>query len=259
MKIPFSVVFTKCDLQVKDKLTKTFNSLNKLFNPYKKRLLPMTEKNIASEIDVSKYIPAFFISSKTGENILLFMKFLSQIKPKEIIHEYISIDNVFNVVGVGKVVTGYCGMEVNLHDKLYLGPSYDGSFTEITVRSIHDNYHNSIKSIKDKFGGFAIKLSKKMHIYKGTILSKTVLPVFETIKARIKIICLNVSISTGYNTTFCIQSASVSAKFVFDEPIIRSDKIWHDISITFLRPIFCQVNDKFVFREKKIIGYGIVL
>ena len=55
------------------------------------------------------------------------------------------IDNVYNVVGIGLVVSGTVKHgEVRINDKLLLGPinnsKKENNFFEVTVKSIHNNF-----------------------------------------------------------------------------------------------------------------------
>ena len=113
------------------------------------------------------------VSNTTGENIDLLTEYLNSLEIyQDWVHlksqnELLTIEDVYQVNGVGVVVTGTLNSGViNKGDKLMIGP-IDGSFVEVTVKSMHDNYKNVIdKLFAGCSGCLCIKSNEKKMVLK---------------------------------------------------------------------------------------------
>ena len=161
LKLPFFIVITKMDIAPKNVIENTISDLKKLIQKYKPEhniskitnmdSFPLFKK---AHLNDRKEIPYFMISNTTGENMPLLTNYF---KSLQIYHdwdkmknnnEYFTVEDIYQVNGVGVVVSGTLNSGViNKADRLMLGP-IDGNFIDVTIKSIHDNYQNPVESLE---------------------------------------------------------------------------------------------------------------
>lgn len=297
MNVPYAVLLTKIDNMPKETLTEnikeTTRKLKKIIHG-KKIFLIKSDNECNFPFNYDAQVPVILISNTTGSNILRLMQFLSII-PQRIIDfpPFFQIDGIYNVYGHGVVVSGNSGIKISTGDKLLIGPFsrrrwkgtsrkiYDENnsikfevekcFVEVNVRSIHDNYRNSISELPaNSRGCLCIRFSAKdIHfrheISKGQILcgasqlsQNSVIKITNRILAEIKIFQgHHTTIKNGFNAFCNIGTIRTPAIFNLKEDCARSgDKIIAEL--LFSKPICPTVGTQFIFREGLSIGYGII-
>jgi hypothetical protein len=191
MNVPYAILLTKIDNMPKETLTEnikeTTRNLKKMIFG-KKIFLVKSDDECKFPFNYDAQVPVILISNTTGSNILRLMRFLSII-PQKITEfsPFFQVDGIFNVYGHGTVVSGNSGIKISNGDKLLIGPfarrhwrgkphkifekeqaikfEIDKCFIEVNVRSIHDNYRNSISELPaNSRGCLCIRFSPKdMH------------------------------------------------------------------------------------------------
>lgn len=281
LKLPFIIIITKTDIAPKNVLENTVNDLRKLTRKYKPDYnLKIVESESEfgnfkkGHLNDNKEVPVFKVSNTTGENIEMLTKYLNSL---EIYHnwkelrthnECLTIEDIYQVNGVGVVVSGTLNSGIiNKGDRLMIGP-IDGSFVEVTVKSIHDNYKNTVDMLEAGCSGcLCVKSNEKKMILKKAILRRGMNLISKThnnfttdkFVARVKILHHPTTIKKNYEPIVHCGSIRQTARIIeIDKDLLRTG----DQSIvTFqfkCRPEFIQLNKQIMFREGKTKGIGVV-
>ena len=183
-------------------------------------------------------------------------------------NEFLTIEDVYQVNGVGVVVSGTINSGI-IHkgDRLMVGP-IDGIFIEVTVKSIHDNYKNMIDTLDTGCSGcLCIKSNEKKMVLKKAILRRGMYLIskshnkFTTYKfmARVKILHHPTTIKKNYEPMIHCGSIRQTAKIIdIDKELLRTGD---QSLVTFqfkCRPEFIQLDKQIMFREGKTKGIGVV-
>ena len=280
LKLPFIIVITKMDLAPKNVLENTIADLKQLINRYKPnyKFVEMCSDNLMCLTNFNpkndNKIPMFKISSIDALNINLLKTFLYNLDIYNPWHNlskepvYFTIEDTYIVNGVGMVVTGTltAGI-VRKGDRVMVGP-YNGQFTEVMVKSIHNNFKQLVDFLYSGCSGcFCIKgLDKKGGIKKENIkrgmhiVSKNSSHfTYRTFEAKIKILHHPTTIKKNYEPLVHCGAIRQSAKIIdIDKNLLRTG----DQSIVKFefktRPEFIQLNRQIMFREGKTKGIGVV-
>jgi elongation factor 1-alpha len=277
LNIPYAILITKIDNMPRDQLSENIKEISKKIKKItdnKKLFFIKSDNDCLFPFNYDLHIPVILISNITGANILRLMKFLCHI-PKKMNEypSYFQVDGIYNVSGHGLVITGNCGIDIKIGDKLLMGPfsrknlnnkiSTLDYFTEVHVRSIHDNYRNSISNLLiNTRGCLCIKINNeyKNQIKKGQILIKSDnnIKITNKILAEISIFKgHHTTIKNGFNALCNIGTIRTPATFKIKEEYIRSGD-YTIAELTFPLPICPILDMQFIFREGLSIGYGII-
>ena len=283
LNISFVVVLTKIDTQTEEEIKRTIKVLmgkmkgKKLFVVKNDKDVEIIKSMTATK---NKWMPFFLVSCKTGFGISRLMKFMSKVDSlpdnyKKQSCQIFSIDSVFNVVGHGLVVSGHSGIDVQVGEKILIGPFTAkenkkivqlAHFCEVTIRSIHDNYKNNIDKLSTGRRGclcirFAQKdLEFKKYINPGMIVvksDKNVPSLSDKFKAYISVfVGHHTTIKDGFNAICNIGNIRASATFkLINTDVARSgDNI--DVELKFQHAICIKLGSEFIFREGVSIGSG---
>lgn len=227
-------------------------------------------------------IPVFTTSNVTGQGIELLKTYIGHL-PSRIIWNnkdaklsegkpLFVIEQTYNVPGVGLVVGGICVSGTFATDKGVIGPFSDGRWENVRIRSLQHRRKSIDRVIPGQSAGIAIKTNLTRDEFKhGLLLSTVPLHCARIIKSRVRLYnTMSVTLTNGYapmlECTFFRQVAKVIS--------VESDKSDKDTNqaITCLRagdsgrvsfrmiyrPIYVEVGMKFLIREGKIKGLGIV-
>ena len=148
-----------------------------------------------------------------------------------------------------------------------LGP-IDGSFIEVTIKSIHDNYKNVIDMLEAGCSGcLCVKSNEKKYqliksaLRRGMVLISKNHEKFTTYKfvARVKILHHSTTIKKNYEPIVHCGSIRQTARIIdIDKDLLRTGD---QSTVTFqfkYRPEFIQLNKQIMFREGKTKGIGVV-
>ena len=289
LKIPFIICITKIDLaprhvyqqlcnRLKTFLTKhTFGKIVYFISDSDKKDNE-TEHYINNMLGNPEIIPIISISNKDGNNIDNLHLILSQIPNrnkwnKETVNgSIVYIDSTFQVPGIGLVVSGMVkGQDINVKDKLFLGPS-NGNLFPVTIRSIHNSVRDNVKSANDQGQFcFAIKFTNpkmqldRRHIKKGMVLINSIETwkknIVKRFSARVKILQHSTTVKTGYAPVIHCGPIRQSAKIELiddSKPLRSGDSCL--VNFTFLyHTEFMETNMIFFFRDGNTKGVGEVI
>lgn len=288
LKIPIIIVITKIDMAPKHIYQKLCNRIKKLLNKktFGKVLYFISNSdkkddetrgyinNMAGNVDI---IPTISISNKDGTNINNLHKLLYSLPPadkwskRKINGSIVYIDSIFNVPGIGLVVSGTTkGYNIKVKDKMYIGP-INGELKEVVIRSIH----NSIRQNVDEIGQgvqacFAIKSTKTKDILERSIIKKGMVlinskdewknNIVKQFQARITILQHSTTIKTGYKPLIHCGPIRQTAKVVINDD--KKLRIGDSCIVNFIFEFnkeFLEKNMIFFFRDGNTKGVGEVI
>jgi len=176
------------------------------FDTFKINIINETIKGLKMVDGKQNYIPAIYVSNVDGYCLDVVKQSMMFVDPRDFWNNHNSdntntivkffrkklnipdlglnnehkgstfyIDSVYNVKGVGIVVTGINrGDDISINDELFMGP-INKSFIKIKVKSIHNNNREDVPTIGDHHRGcLAIKsikdVLKRNQIPKGTVI-----------------------------------------------------------------------------------------
>ena len=313
LKIPFIVVMTKVDMcpeNVYVQHKKRLRQMLKIPLFSKRSIVINTEEdfetlniNCQNENYFNTMIPIISTSCKTGQNIDNLHKML---KVLPISHKQINVVNIpqqihnvsiltyieciYNVKGVGIVVTGFLGetcTPIHVGSELYIGPfgTTQIKLCPVRVRGLHDNFRQSLRTIMPGHSFCANIRFPDIHLEKSQIKKGMVLTSDPSIiqqmsmKFKAKIKMLNFKTTVGLNYTPVIhcrtirQAARVTEIFddekapIIDdgknltpmEKIIRGDTEY-TVEFTFdSRPEYIEIGAPLFFRDGTTKGFGEII
>jgi elongation factor 1-alpha len=266
MELPVIIAITKIDRveSTKDVEKEIVDVLN---------LVGKVPKFIRSERDMefpafweSKVlVPVIKTSAKTGEGLSLLDKLLYMLpkraseldKSKKFL---MYIDKVYRVPGVGHVVSGSIKEGVvRKGDELYIGPSQEGKFDKVKASSIEIHYFSVEKAEVGEIVGVALK-GLELNPRRGMILSGGEYKPSMEFEANVVVLNHPTKISKGYEPVVHLETISET---VIVEPLDAEFLAAGDrgkVRMRFkYRPYFIREGQKFVFREGRSKGIGIVI
>ena len=172
MNIPIILVFTKIDMVPKSVIKENIDYMKsilknknfKVFNVKNDADIKMIN-NFYQTNKFKKIIPLFKLSSVTGDGVLKFKKFISNLTNIQKWTAHIDkepnflVDNSYSIKGIGIVVSGLLkdGI-IKKNDILNIGP-IKRDYYKIIIKSIHNNYREEVEQLFPGQGGcFAIKI-----------------------------------------------------------------------------------------------------
>ena len=285
LKIPIIIVITKIDIAKNHKLEKIKFNLNKLLSHKllnNKKICYIDNENI-NKINLgntlrglvsNKNIPIFEISNVTGYNINLLRNFIHNLPKIDNIlntnldnNSIFKIDDRFKIKGIGIVLSGVVEKGfISVGEKLYLGPFKDGTFKQVIIKNIHNNFRQNVDKLQKGQGGcFNIKPVFKKNVLDinyiklGQILIKKPFSI-KKFKAKVTILHHPTTIKINYQPVIHCGTVKQSAKICnMDKELIRTGD---SAIVTFeflFHPVYMQKNSKIIFREGKTKGIGKVI
>ena len=171
------------------------------------------------------------------------------------------VDRTYRVAGVGAVASGTVRSgTVEAGDDLLLGPMADGSFREVSVRSIEMHYHRVDRAEAGRIVGIALQGVDEATIERGMVLlpaDTDPTPVRE-FEAEVMVLNHPTRIDTGYEPVVHLETASEAARFDPDGgQLLPGDTGTATVRFKF-RPYLVEPGQRFVFREGQSKGVGTV-
>lgn len=276
LKVPAFFIVTKTDICPEHVLKNTLQSLGSILKKpgvRKKPYLVRSKEDVllcARNLHSDSLAPIFLTSAVTGEGLELVRMFYDllpqrhrwgerQRDPPEFI-----IDETFSVPGVGTVVAGTVKRGVITPNcSLLLGPDLgDGSFKAAAVKSIHYKRLPVGQVVAGQTAALALKKVRRSQVRKGMVLVDERLKPKATweFDADIAILTHSTTIQPRYQAVIHCEIIRQAARVVaMDRERLRSgDRAY--VRFRFLqRPEYITPGTRFVFREGRTKGIGIIL
>ena len=202
LNIPLVFLFTKTDIVPLMTTKKLMQDIKTKIQTNSRKLYHVkTENDIDLVIKNNTFIPIIITSNKTGLGLDLVRKLLVKCTPKEknLPNGFI-VEQVYNVIGYGRVLSGITNKQIKKNDVLYLGPDNTGKFHEIKVKTMHDDYRNFVEVLKPGMRGCLSIYNKTLNnIRVGSILTDEIPSnISNKFIAKVKIFHHHTTIKEGY-------------------------------------------------------------
>lgn len=285
LKIPVIVLLTKTDLAPPHVYKKSLHDLMSLLKSPGLNCLPAIIKDkddvvvLSRKMSSGKLVPIFKISSVTGDGIDLLRQFLNllpsgkfarwnQEREQFSMHSandpfLLFIDEIFDVTGVGKVVSGIVQSgKVQTGSYAFLGPS-NSEYEQVRLKSIQ----TSRIVVNEAFPGDYISTAlafkgKAPRISKGMVLTTyKPIPTVRRFEAEIFVLHHPTTMRVNYNTQIHLKTIRSQAKIVKIKGGLANLRSGDRARVVFefiYSPQFIMPGMKFVFREGRTKGVGII-
>ncbi len=267
MNIPIVICVTKTDKVGQKRVDETLKQIEELMKFLGKVPFQLNEqKDIDVVIDkLNTTVPILKTSAVTLEGYDLLDKLLLALpeREKDLDRPFIMfIDRMYNVTGVGTVVSGTIRQgRLKAGSDLLLGPDASGKFKPVKAKSIEMHYHPLSEANAGLIVGIAIRGVTETEVERGMVLcDKTVEPkAVKTFDAEILVLTHPTLIADGYEPVLNCQTVSESVKFeMIDKKYLKAGETGK-VRMTFkYQPQFVKEGDNFIFREGKAKGIGTI-
>jgi GTPase len=174
-------------------------------------------------------------------------------------------DEVFGVPGVGTVVAGtlLAGVLTESTPRLLVGPDLgDGGFKPVAIKSIHYKRVPATRVVAGQAAALALKKVKRSAVRKGMVIVSAALQP----QAHWEM-CAEIAILTHSSTIACRYQAVVHVGVVRQTAVIVAMSVdvlrsgdRARVRFRFMqRPEYVRPGDRFIFREGRTKGIGMVL
>ena len=240
----------------------------------KRPFIVRTETDVfaaAANMAADAIAPIFLVSSVDGrglDHLRLFLNLLPQrcewglreAEPVEFV-----IDEVFSVPGVGTVVAGtlLAGVLTESTPRLLVGPDPgDSGFKPVAIKSIHYKRVPATRVVAGQAAALALKKVKRSAVRKGMVIVSAALQP----QAHWEM-CAEIAILTHSSTIACRYQAVVHVGVVRQTAVIVAMSVdvlrsgdRARVRFRFMqRPEYVRPGDRFIFREGRTKGIGVVL
>ncbi|MFQ5763062.1 MAG: GTP-binding protein, partial [Candidatus Bathyarchaeia archaeon] len=274
LKLPMIFVVTKTDL-TPHRTAKTIEDIQRLAKLPKVNAVPFIVKSWEDAVLAAKVMPCgrvtpiFTTSNVTGEGLDLFRGFLNLLPQRIRWNEYVNkqflmyVDDVFNVKGVGPVVSGIVRQgAVAENEGVLLGPFIDGSFKVVRVKSIHINRTFIERAVAGNDTCLALAGVDRESVRKGmALLSVDVKPkAVRAFEAEVFILHHPTTIRPGYQSVVHAQTIRQAAEFamIHNARVLRTGDCGR-VRLEFMyNPEYVVEGQTFVFREANAKGIGVI-
>ena len=278
LKLPIIFVISKIDLCPDTVMKNTLKDLYEILSRYKcnKKIVEIQDNNIEYLYNFknNNEFPLIKVSNTTGLNINNLKKFLINMnlnKDWESLKQkscFMTIEDIFQVVGVGIVISGTVNSGIIKKGSRYMLGPFNGMFYEVMIKSIHDNFRNYADEIHcGNSGCFNIKNMDKKFNMKKTDIKRGMLLLdknnqdhtYREFEAKVKILHHPTTIKKNYETMIHCGTIKQVAKIIYIErDLLRSGDQSKVIFRFIKKPEFIQKDKQIIFREGKTKGIGVV-
>ncbi|CAL1531257.1 unnamed protein product [Lymnaea stagnalis] len=278
LDVPVFVVVNKVDMCRPEILEKTLLQLEQILKSPGVKRIPIRIHNsddaitAASSLEAKNTTPIFMVSCVTGENLDLLKQFLNILPPvtphseRERLAQDMTefqIDELFTVPDVGTVVGGIILRgSIREGDRLMLGPSDDGNFKEVKVKTVHRNRLPCRLIQAGQAACVALTDVEREELRKGMVLLSPDAPLdcCMEFEADIYVLFHSKYITTNFQTTIHIGTVCQTGYItkIDREHIKTNEKARVTFSFKF-KPEHIRVGARLLFRDGRSKGMGEVV
>ncbi|MFQ6123869.1 MAG: GTP-binding protein [Candidatus Heimdallarchaeota archaeon] len=278
LKLPIFVVLTKVDIAPNSIFQTTKHEVVRVIKMPGVARIPFFVKD-TDDVAVSaknigrttRIVPIFKVSNVTGKGIDLLTQFLNLIPAykrweSQVDHPFLAyIDELFLVPGIGTVVAATINQGVySLGSPLKLGPDVNGDFYDVKVKSMHYKrvFVNTVTAGQE--ATFALRGVDRDEVRKGMVLldPNYTMTVTREFVADTMVLYHATTIRQGYEAMVHCRTIRQQAKITrilkADHPALRTGDRARVIFRFLFQPEFLLEGDRFVFREGRTRGIGVI-
>ncbi|XP_059163773.1 GTP-binding protein 2-like [Physella acuta] len=275
LDVPVFVVVNKVDVCRPAMLEKTLTQLEEILKSPGVKRVPMRVCNsddaitAASNLETKKVTPIFMVSCVTGKNLDLLKQFLNILPPgtphseRERLAQDMTefqIDELYSVPDVGTVVGGIIHRgSIREGDRLMLGPTDEGSYKEVMVKTVHRNRLPCRLIQAGQAACVALADVEREELRKGMVLLSPESPLncCKEFEADIYVLFHNKSITLNFQTTIHIGTVCQTGYITkIDREHIKTNEKAR-VTFTFrFKPEHIRVGARLLFRDGRSKGMG---
>ncbi|MFQ5815295.1 MAG: GTP-binding protein [Candidatus Hydrothermarchaeaceae archaeon] len=267
MELPVVIAVTKCDHMVRKNLDEEIADLLALVGKVPKFLRSVRDVEMLQPFWENKVlVPVVRTSAKTGEGFEVLDKLFLHLPKGATRFErekdfLMYIDKVYNVPGVGTVVSGSIKQGVVKKGvELFLGPDSDGVFHGVRVASLEIHHFSVDTSEVGGIIGIALK-NVDMEIRRGLVLAaEEGLKASREFEADVVVLNHPTRIAEGYEPVVHLETISESIEVTpLDAEFLAAGDRGRVRMRFKYNPYYVKEGQKFVFREGRSKGIGTVI
>ncbi|MFW5919796.1 MAG: GTPBP1 family GTP-binding protein [Halanaeroarchaeum sp.] len=264
-ELPTIVAVTKADLVSDERVAEMEREVESLLREVGRTPLRVDRHGVATAVEEigETVVPIVTTSAVTMDGLDTLDELFAQLpKTAGVEGDFrMYIDRTYSVTGVGAVASGtVMSGQVEAGDELLVGPTADGSFREVEVRSIEMHYHRVDRAKAGRIVGIALKGIEEREIERGMVLlprDADPNPVRE-FEAEVMVLNHPTRIGDGYEPVVHLETISEAAAFYPDEgQLLPGDTGTTRVRFKF-RSYLVEEGQRFVFREGRSKGVGTV-
>lgn len=262
-ELPVLVCITKTDMVSEERVDEVEKEIEKLIRQVNRTPLSLQRHGVETAVDEihDDVVPILRTSAVTMEGFDTLDEIMEKLPPKR--HDdgesKMYIDKVYNIDGVGPVVSGSIQSgEIEVDDELLIGPFSDGSFRETKARSIEIHYYDVDKAKAGQIASVAVSNVDVDELERGMVLLEKGAEPKATKSFEAEVMVLNhpTSITDGYEPVIHLET--ISETVVIEpstERMLAGDKGHAKFRFKF-NPHYIEEGQKFIFREGRSKGVG---
>lgn len=265
--IPLAVAITKKDLVSKKRIERVIGEIELILKRVGK--VPFVVRKIEDLLTVidklNVVVPLFVVSSYTYEGFDLLLEFLKWLpeRPKDLNKPFLMyIDKIYNVSGVGTVVSGTVIQgKIRSGETLLLGPDKSGRFVKVKTKSIEMHYFRLKEAEAGFVIGIAIKGVSSSKIERGMILCQEKLKprAVRKFEAEVYVLAHPTKIKSGYEPVFHCYTISQTVRVsLLDSSYLKAGESGKVLMEFKYKPEYIKEGYRFIFREGRTKGIGII-
>lgn len=267
INLPVIICITKIDKVSEKRLEEVEKQIEELLkNLGKIPFIVKSENDLNVVLDKLEVIVPIFKTSAVdlkGYDLLnkLFQKLPE--RKKDLDKPFLMyIDKIYNISGVGTVVSGTIKQgKLKTGKELLLGPDKTGGFRKVKAASIEMHYQRLEEANAGFVVGIALRGIKYEEIERGMVLCDEDLKpkAVKSFEAEILVLHHPTRIASGYEPVYHCQTIAESVRLeLLDKNYLKAGESGK-VKMTFrYKPQFVSEGDKFVFREGKTKGIGTI-
>ncbi len=263
-ELPLIVTITKTDIVSDERLSSVQMEIEKLLRNVSRTPLSVERHGVDTAIgEISANVTPIINTSAVTLDGFDKLDYMFQNLPKQTTSKgefRMYIDKVYNISGVGPVVSGSVKSgELEEGDELLVGPLADGSFRETKARSIEMHYHRINKAHSGQMISVALSNINQDEIGRGMALIHRKEEPKATREFEAEIMVLNhpTSITDGYEPVIHLETISETSVITPKDNMIAGDTGKANFRFKFNK-YNIQEGQRFIFREGSSKGVGTV-
>jgi len=261
------VCITKKDKVSPDRVADVRESVSQLLKRVGRVPFPINE---SSDVDIvhdklGVVVPILELSSRTLDGFENLYRLLSLLRQKEKNTDrplLLYIDKIYDVEGVGSVVSGTVRQgRLKAGSELLLGPYPDGGFKKVKARSIEIHHARVEEAVAGYIVGVAVRGVPHHEIRRGMVLCEEELSPRAAWMFEAEVLVLNNPgrFAPGYEPVIQCHTISQSVKILeLDREYLKPGEVGSAVLEFKYSPMLVMPSDRFILREGRTKGIGVI-
>lgn len=262
-ELPVMVTITKTDMVSDERVDEVEREIEDLLRQVNRTPLLINRHDVQTAVEEinQDVVPVFRTSAVDMDGFDKLDYFINNLEPrdKEETGSQMYIDKVYNIDGVGPVVSGTVQSgSIETGDTLKIGPLRNGEFREVKARSIEIHYYGVDKAKEGQIASVAVSDVDVEELERGMVILPNNSEPKSTRRFKAELMVLNhpTKITDGYEPVIHLETISETAVIhPSDGQMMAGDKGIAEFEFKFSSH-YVEEGQKFVFREGRSKGVG---